>query len=203
MRLSNPTREVKSIGLMGEELPSFLNTLSKIYEPQFKGLQKALKMLIPAISGIETYVNDVGEVELRLREGNVLFSSRLISEGTLRILGLLAIGSMPDYPSLIGFEEPENGIHPRRIKQLAEYIKTQSSNMQMIITSHSPEFLDLIPKESLYICRKRESQTEISPFISEAGTLFDSSQIRKTLDDDSIDGDSIVSKFIKRGDFDV
>ena len=47
--------------------------------------------MIPSITGIEVSVNELGEVELDLREGEKRISARLLSEGTLRILGLLAL----------------------------------------------------------------------------------------------------------------
>ncbi|MGH9846752.1 MAG: AAA family ATPase, partial [Blastocatellia bacterium] len=46
MRAPNPVREVRHIGLMGEELASFLNTLNVLDPPQFKAVQKSLRMLI-------------------------------------------------------------------------------------------------------------------------------------------------------------
>jgi predicted ATPase len=46
--------------------------------------------------------------------------AHVLSEGTLRLLGLLALGGVKDKATLIGFEEPENGIHPRRIRMIAQ-----------------------------------------------------------------------------------
>ena len=66
--------------------------------------------MIPSITGIDVSVNELGEVELDLREGEKRVSARILSEGTLRILGLLALISSKEPPTLIGFEEPENGI---------------------------------------------------------------------------------------------
>ena len=71
---------------------------------------------MPNIDGIEVEVSDLGEVELRLKEGGVAIPARVLSEGTLRMLGLLALTGVDDAPALVGFnEEPENGVHPRRI----------------------------------------------------------------------------------------
>jgi hypothetical protein len=42
MRAPNPVKEVRHIGLMGEELASFLNTLQALDEPQFKAVEKSL-----------------------------------------------------------------------------------------------------------------------------------------------------------------
>ena len=112
MRAANPVKEVRHIGLMGEELASFLNTLQALKPEQFKAIEKALRTVLPDVDGIEVDVSDLGEVEVRLKEGGVAIPARVLSEGTLRMLGLLALSGADAPPSLVGFEEPENGVHP-------------------------------------------------------------------------------------------
>jgi predicted ATPase len=166
MRKATPVKEVRHIGLMGEELASFLNTLKALDEPQFRAIEKSLRMIIPSATGISVEVNDLGEVELRLIEGGVPIPARILSEGTLRVLGLLALGGAKEPPTLLGFEEPENGVHPRRIRLIAELLKTRAAtgDTQLIVTTHSPVLLDLMPQESLYVFRKRDGRTEVKPF---------------------------------------
>ncbi len=123
MRAANPIKEVRHIGLMGEELAAYLNTLKAMEPKQFNAVEKALHTLLPSIDGIEIDVSDIGEVELRLKENGVAIPSRVVSEGTLRLLGLLALGAGAA-PSLVGFEEPENGVHPppnRIDRRISEY----------------------------------------------------------------------------------
>src|SRR5271166_3089407 len=69
MRAPNPVKEVHQIGLRGEELAAFLNTLRALDARQFGAVEEALHMVIPSITGIHVEVNSLGEVELRLREG--------------------------------------------------------------------------------------------------------------------------------------
>src|SRR2546423_7317308 len=165
MRIPSPVKEVRQIGQMGEELAAFLNTLRALNEPQFRAMEKALHMLIPSITGIDVEVNNSGDVELSLLEGSTPISTRLLSEGTLRILGLLTLTGVKERPSLLGLEEPENGVHPHRIRLIASLLETlASSDTQVIATTHSPILVDLIPRESLYGCRKRDGQTLIEPF---------------------------------------
>ena len=108
MRAANPVKEVRHIGLMEEELPAYLNTLKALEPRQFNAVEKALKALLPQVNGIDVGVSDLGEVELRLKEGDLLVPARVLSEGTLRILGMLALTGAKEPPSLVGFEEPEN-----------------------------------------------------------------------------------------------
>ena len=172
MRAANPVREVRHIGLMGEELAAFLNTMKATDARRFRGVEKALHTLMPSIDGIEVEVSDLGEVDLRLKEGGVAIPARVLSEGTLRMLGLLALSEVDQGPALVGFEEPENGVHPRRIELIAELLRTQESlnQTQHIITTHSPILPDLLEDESLFAVRRLNGQTHIDPPSSGSGT---------------------------------
>jgi len=198
MRAPNPVKEVRHIGLMGEELAAYLNTLRTSDEAQFKALQDALRLVIPSVEGVEVEPNDIGEVELRLLEEGIAVPARILSEGTLRALGLLALFAGKETPALIGFEEPENGIHPRRIRTIAEVLKTRAteSDTQLIVTTHSPTLVDLIPNEFLYVCQKKGGSTSIRPFRT-WGSLARTADIDKALDELSVSGR------IMRGDFDA
>jgi len=201
MRAPTPVKEVHHIGASGEDLAAFLNTLRALDERQFRAVEKSLHMLIPSITAIHLEVNSLGEVELRLREGETLIPARVVSEGTLRILGLLSLAGAKEPPALVGFEEPENGIHPRRLRLVAELLQTQAElgETQMIVTTHSPLLVDLIPNEYLYVCRKRVGSTEI-----ELVTLLDLWRGRTI--EDALEGEEeplSVSAHILRGDLDA
>jgi predicted ATPase len=202
MRAANPVKEVRHIGLMGEELAAFLNTMKAADARQFRGIEKALHALMPDIDGIEVEVSDLGEIELRLKEGGVAIPARVLSEGTPRMLGLLALTGANEAPALVGFEEPENGVHPRRIQLIAELLKTQETlrRTQYIVTTHSPVLPDLLADDSLFAVRRLDGQTHIDPF-STWGPLGRRDEIGQALSDEE---DRLpVSTRIQRGDFDA
>lgn len=74
------------------------------------------------------------------------YSSRVLSEGTLRILALCILEYDNKHKGLLCFEEPENGIHPLRIEAMAKLLKglsldfkdTQMPLHQVIVNTHSP-----------------------------------------------------------------
>lgn len=202
MRAVNPVKEVRHIGLMGEELAAFLNTLKAVDLPQFHAIEKALRTLVPRVREIDVTPNAFGEVELRLIEDDVPIPARLVSEGTLRILGLLAVASAKEPSTLVAFEEPENGIHPRRVRLLAEFLRTrtEAAGSQFVVTTHSPLLPDLLPTEALFVCQREGRQTTISPF-PEAAPLFRRTAIDQGLEDGAEDV-LPVSARILRGDFD-
>ena len=203
MRLPNPVKEVHHIGLMGEDLAAFLNTSRGLNPRQFESIEKSLHAMIPSITGIEVGVNALGEVELNLREGEKRVSARGLSEGTLRILGLLTLVGAAEPPALVGFEEPENGVHPRRIRRVARFLETRMllEDIQFIVTTHSSLLPDLIPPESVYVCRKVAGNTEIEPLtMMYLGPLWKRVDIEDVLADESA---LSPSERILRGDFDA
>ena len=201
MRASNAVKEVRHIGMMGEELASFLNTLQVLDPPQFRAVEKALHLVIPNVTGIKVDVNEIGEVDLKLIEGETPIPARILSEGTLRVLGLLALVGAKEPSALLGFEEPENGIHPRRIRMIADILKnrTLSGDTQLIVTTHSPILPDMIDDHSLFVCRRETERTIIEPFIT-WGPLGKKTDIDKALNKEE---EPLVSERIIRGDFDA
>ncbi len=198
MRALNPIKETRHIGFMGEDLAAFLRTLQALDSRQFEAVERSLKLLIPNMDGIEPAVNDLGEVELRLRENGVAIPARVLSEGTLRMLGLLALGGVAEPPSLAGFEEPENGVHPRRIELIAELLKTRRSigETQYIVTTHSPVLLDWLPEASLFAVSADARRTRVRP-LRVIGPLHRRRQVSDALDE------LPVSDRVLRGDFDA
>lgn len=85
------------------------------------------------------------------------FSASVVSDGTLRVLALLAMLHSPRHRGLVCFEEPENGIHPERLGRLVtrlEELVTDPTRAdadadepltQMLLNSHSPVVLAHLP----------------------------------------------------------
>ena len=73
------------------------------------------------------------------------------SDGTLRFLAFLAAFLGPHTASFYFFEELENGIHPTRLNLLLDLIENQvkTKNIQVVATTHSPQLLGRLSKESL------------------------------------------------------
>jgi predicted ATPase len=66
----------------------------------------------------------------------------VLSDGTLRYLYLLAVLMNPEPPPLIFIDEPEIGLHPSMLSLVAEAAVDASERTQVILTTHSPQFLD-------------------------------------------------------------
>ena len=67
------------------------------------------------------------------------------------------------HPSLVGFEEPENALHPTALGALVEALNYASHWVQVLATTHSVELLDQydVPAESLLAVSREGDRTRI------------------------------------------
>jgi predicted ATP-dependent endonuclease of OLD family len=111
---------------------------------------------------IEKYTHK--KIALASMDDNI-FEAEELSEGTLYFIALLCIINQPFPPSILVLEEPETGIHPRRIREVIGFIQeiAITTGVQVIITTHSP----LILKEfnydlsSIHVFDKSDNKTTI------------------------------------------
>lgn len=203
MRAANPVREVRRLGLMGEDLAAFLNTLKARKPNDFTAVGKALSTLVPGISGIEVGVSEVGEAELRVIENGAVIPARVLSEGTLRLLGLLVLDGVEDAPALVAFEEPENGVHPRLLALIADLLRQRTESAaraQYIVSTHSPLLADLTPRESLLLVRRGPDGTRMDS-LRQWGPLWFDGERKRSIEE--MADDLPVSERLLRGDFDA
>lgn len=69
-------------------------------------------------------------------------SAAELSDGTLRFLFLLTVLASPTPAPIIAIDEPETGLHPSMLPLVAEYAADAANRSQVILTTHSPQFLD-------------------------------------------------------------
>lgn len=86
-----------------------------------------------------------------------------ISDGTLRILGLLVALYQTPKPSVIGLEEPELTVHPGILTLLAESIHEVSEDAQIIVTTHSPNLIESFRPEEIIVVELKEGLTTAKP----------------------------------------
>lgn len=204
MRKPASPKEVQDIGLSGEDLAPFLYRL-KWHEEKFRAVERTLSMAIPSIEEVLVELNEKrGELDIQIIQEGTPYSSRIVSEGTLRVLALCAIAHNPWPGNLIAFEEPENGVHPKRleliINLLASIALDEGSNRQVIVTTHSPVFVSLAhrlqkekpEKVGLFVCRGEDRESIIERFKPTPGTLFLDNEIMAALETKDEDAVSLM-----------
>jgi len=163
MREESPVKEVHQLQPFGGDLAAFYYTIKRKHPAQFDNIQRSLRLLIPDLEGVDAELTEEGKVRLKVREGGVEFSAKVISEGTLRVLALMAILSPTNPATVIGLEEPENGVHPRRLKLIADLLQNAAQHRQIIVNTHSPLLPEYLQNAWLVRCRKKNGHTFFEP----------------------------------------
>lgn len=128
----------------------------------FAGLLETLQVILPYARDLDFLVGGLfgRQVALQLHEGSFTVPGWMLSTGSLRLVALLALLRHPHPPSLICVEEIENGLDPRTIHLVVDEIlrATDAGRTQIMVTTHSPYLLDLVPLESLVLVTRDEGQ---------------------------------------------
>lgn len=91
------------------------------------------------------------------------FYSSFLSDGTVSLLAIVIALYFDDTSNVVVLEEPERNIHPRLLKQLLSSCKDVSTNKQIIITTHNPEFLKQADIDDvMFIQRDKNGFTHIT-----------------------------------------
>lgn len=142
----------------GGNIAAYLLDIRKRDLAAFEGIIDTLKYVLPYAVDVQPALTTELErtAYLQLSEKDFKIPGWLLSTGTLRILALLAILRHPSPPSLIVIEEIENGLDPRTVNLVVDEINNlvQQGRSQVIITTHSPYLLDLIPLSSVVFVEK-------------------------------------------------
>ncbi len=130
-------------------------------EEVFTGIIETLRYVLPYAKDVQPTLTTQLQrtIYLQLSEDKFHVPGWLLSTGTLRVLALLAVLRHPNPPPLLFIEEIENGLDPRTLNLLVDEIQrvTQSGKTQVVCTTHSPYFLDLLPLSSLIVVERDES----------------------------------------------
>ena len=207
MRTAASPLGVVDIGTSGEHLAPFLYRLNNEYPKHFEAVTRSLRSIIPSIEQVQVLLDEHrGTLDLFVFQDGVYYSSRVVSEGTLRVLSLCALAVNPWSSSLLAFEEPENGVHPRRIELVAQMLASLALDQQrqVVVTTHSPLFCDAILREArarsskdvrLFNVRRSAHQTVVLPF--DTSPLFSEPEILKGLAERGEDG--LFESLVLRG----
>lgn len=104
-----------------------------------------------------------GTVQIFLHESGLKqpIPATRLSDGTLRYLCLLAILCHPSPPPLICIEEPELGLHPDILPDVAKLLVEASNKTQLIVTTHSDILVDALSDnpEAVAVVEKVDGST--------------------------------------------
>lgn len=148
----------------------FLFTLSNDNEVVFQKIQDDFANCVLDFVKIKTppiNTHDGGKLSLKFfdKDNNSYWANE-VSEGVLYFLALICIVHQPNPPKLLLLEEPEKGIHPRRIHEIMKFIfqLAEDKDIQVIMTSHNEHVLEefaIIPEAVFIFDKDEEGATQV------------------------------------------
>lgn len=153
-----------SLSFDGYNAASILNRLQ--YDPasSYERINNLLGLVVPGVEEVGT-VNYRHLETVQFIEGGAEVLARDMSEGTLRLLGLLLAIYQPHTPSVLVFEEPEMGIHPGAAEVVMTVLLDAAKRTQVLVTTHSPDILDdkVVTDEMIRVVTKVEGRSVVAP----------------------------------------
>ncbi|MEJ5364904.1 MAG: AAA family ATPase [Desulfosoma sp.] len=147
----------------GDNLANVIQYLAEQHPERLEKIFEVLRQRVPRIEKVLAETMPDGRLLLQIKDApfsHPVFA-RFASDGTLKMLAYLVLLYDPTPPPFIGIEEPENFLHPRLLPELAEECRRATERTQLLVTTHSPFFLNALrPNEVWVLWRDERGYTQ-------------------------------------------
>lgn len=154
LRQPSPTKALQVLTSDGRNLAATLARIQVEDKHALLHISRDMANLVPGIVEIQVKRDKIGDryvISAKTADGRV-FSSHVLSDGTLRLLALATLKNDAQFHGILCLEEPENGISPLHIKNMARLLRKIATNLndssqlneplcQVLVTTHSPLFI--------------------------------------------------------------
>lgn len=147
----------------GDNVANVIQYLAEQHPNRLERIFDVLRQRVPRIERVLAETMPDGRLLLQIKDAPFSHPvlAKFASDGTLKMLAYLVMLYDPTPPPFIGIEEPENFLHPRLLPELAEECRTAIERTQLLVTTHSPFFLNALrPEEVRVLWRDEEGYTQ-------------------------------------------
>jgi predicted ATPase len=147
----------------GDNLAPFLFALKTVAPGSYRRVVEAVRAVAPFFDDFSLApdaVNpDVIQLAWRHRTDDALFTADALSDGTLRFMCLATLLLQPELPSLIVIDEPELGLHPFAITQLAGLVRAAATRSQVLLATQSVTLLDQFDAGEVIVAERSNGES--------------------------------------------
>ena len=146
------------LSMTGDNLPNVIQYLKEQHPTRLAQVLSTLTGRIPRLEKVQAEVMPDGRLLLQVKDApfEKPVMAKFASDGTLKMLAYLTLLYDPEPPPLIGVEEPENQLHPRLLPELAEECRKAAEACQVLVTTHSPFFVNALHPEEVWVLYRNE-----------------------------------------------
>lgn len=154
----------------GDNMAVFAQYIYQEHPEIFEQILQRMKERVPGISQVKAKNTEDGRLILKFQEEAFKdpFIDRYVSDGTMKMFAYLLLLFDPKPHPLLCVEEPENQLYPSLLHELAEEFASYAHRGgQVFVSTHSPEFLNAVPLESIFWLTKEQGIAKISKAIDD------------------------------------
>lgn len=158
------TGESEHLSETGENLPLVARYLFEQHPQAFQTILDTMARRVPGIASVQPVLMDDGYLTLRFQDGSFKtpFLDRYVSDGTIKMFAYLVLLHDPKPHPLLCVEEPENQLYPKLMAELAEEFRLYANRGgQVLVSTHSPDFLNAVALDEVCWLVKKDGATEI------------------------------------------
>lgn len=143
----------------GDNLANVIQYLGERHPQQLEHVFDVLRQRVPRIERVLAEAMPDGRLLLQIKDAPFSHPvlAKFASDGTLKMLAYLVLLHDPSPPPFVGIEEPENFLHPRLLPELAEECRAAAERTQLLVTTHSPFYLNAMRPEEVRVLWRDES----------------------------------------------
>ena len=148
----------------GDNIALVAQYIYQEYPEIFNEILTKMRERVPGISKVEAKNTDDGRLILRFQDQAFKdpFIDRYVSDGTMKMFAYLILLFDPKPYPLLCVEEPENQLYPTLLKELAEEFASYAHRGgQVFVSTHSPDFLNAVPLESIFWLTKEQGISKV------------------------------------------
>lgn len=150
LRLAASVDNSRRLTSDGGNLPAFLLSMSQSPdgERHFRLIERQIQRVLPEFGGFDLAGDaSSGRVALNWKSRanpEYVFGPHQLSDGSLRFIALATLLLQPaaTAPRVIVIDEPELGLHPVALSELAGMVKKAARHSQVVLSTQSPQLID-------------------------------------------------------------
>jgi putative AbiEii toxin of type IV toxin-antitoxin system/AAA ATPase-like protein/OLD-like protein len=155
-------QEAQRLEQNGSNLAQMLHTVQSNNTGLFRQIESFLSAALHDLGALQTpLIGGETEVAIRLPRGDYLIRLQDTGGGVEQLLMIATVLNTTGEESSLFLEEPESHLHPGAQRFLLE--RMSGTGRQVIITTHSPVFVNAVRPRSLYRVSYRDERSVVAP----------------------------------------
>lgn len=144
-------------------LAAYLFRLSDSHPQRYKQIVEVVRMVAPFLDDFDLAPDPANPERIQLawrqQGSDAYFNAHDLSDGSLRFICLATLLLSPDAPMTLVLDEPELGLHPYALRQLAALLRSAASTRQVVVATQSVPLVDEFAVDEIVVADRQDGAT--------------------------------------------